>query len=101
MTQKQMALELLKENADRYMPAWEFVGEKHIPGYGWVLMSYKTPARLSDLYKDGLVERKLVKGRSGSSYYAYKLICPEFLKDEFCACGNQKLEHQEVCSECL
>jgi hypothetical protein len=22
-------------------------------------------------------------------------------EDEFCACGNQKLEHQEVCSECL
>lgn len=79
LTQKQMALELLKLNIDRFMPAWEFVGEKHLPGIGWVLMSYKTPARLSDLHKEGLVERKLVSGRSGSQYYAYKLINPELL----------------------
>jgi len=79
LTQKEMALELLKMNADRFMPAWEFVGEKHIPKAGWVLMSYKTPARLSDLYNDGLVERKLVRGRSGSQYYAYKLVNPELV----------------------
>jgi hypothetical protein len=79
MTQKEMALELLKQNQHRFMPAWEFVGEKHVPGVGWVLLSYKTPARLSDLYNDGLVERKLVRGKSGTSYYAYKLIAPEIL----------------------
>ena len=72
-SQRIMALEYLKLYPDRFIPAWEFVGEKFIPSLGWVLMSYKVPARLSDLYKQNKVDRKLVKGKSGTSYYAYKL----------------------------
>jgi hypothetical protein len=72
-TQKMLALEYLRLYPDRYIPAWEFVGEKYLPS-GYVLMSYKVPARLSDLYNEGLVDRKLVKGKSGSYYYSYKIL---------------------------
>jgi hypothetical protein len=72
-SQRTLALEYLKLRSGRFIPAWEFVGEKFIPSLGWVLMSYKVPARLSDLYNQGLVDRELVKGRLGTSYYAYKL----------------------------
>ena len=71
ITQKKLALKLLKQNKDKWLPTWAFVGEKYIDGK-WYLLSYKVPARLSDLYKEGLVDRKLIRGKSGSYYYAYR-----------------------------
>jgi len=77
LSQKNLAIALLKQNIGEFMPAWEFVGEKYLHDYGWVLMSYKTPARLSDIHNEGVegytVERQLVKDRSGATYYEYKL----------------------------
>ena len=71
LTQKYLALELLKDNPMQWIPAWQFVGENKINGE-WYLFTYSVPKRLSDLYNDGLVERQLVKGRSGAKYYSYK-----------------------------
>lgn len=74
LTQRQKVLQLLKERPNEFTPAWQFVGEKYTKRYGWIFMSYKAPARLSQLYKEGLVERKKVKGKTGSKYFAYKLV---------------------------
>ena len=71
-SQKQLALDYLRYNSDRFVPAWEFVGERFI-GVTWSYMSYSVPKRLSDLHKEGLVERQLVKGKSGATYYSYKI----------------------------
>lgn len=68
-----------KANTDKYLSAWEFGGELYISELKkWEIMSYKCPARLSELYSektniDKLIDRKMVSGKSGSSYYAYKL----------------------------
>lgn len=70
-TQRELALDYLKSNPDRFIPAYEFVGEVKI-GFTWYYMSYSVPKRLSELFKDGLVDRQLVKGKSGVYYYAYK-----------------------------
>jgi len=72
-SQKELCWALLQENTHRYMSAYEFVGEKMIDGI-WHLLSYKSPARLSDLFNEGLVERRQVTGKSGAKYYAYKII---------------------------
>lgn len=79
VTQKQMAFYKLyeerKKNPDRYIPTWEFGGEMEIKELGvWVLMSYKCPTRLTDIYQEnpGLFERTLIKGKSGAEYYAYR-----------------------------
>lgn len=80
VTQKQMALYKLvkenRENRDRYVPTWEFVGEMEIKELGkWVLMSYKCPTRLTDIYQENprLLERTQIRGKSGSKYYGYRL----------------------------
>ena len=72
-SQKEICLLILENEEDRFIPAHEFVGEKMIDG-DWHFLSYKAPARLSDLMNDGLVERELVTGRSGAKYYAYRLV---------------------------
>lgn len=75
-------------NAFRFIPTWEFVGEIHIPELGvWVMRSYKCPTRLTDIYQEnpGLLERKLIIGKSGSKYYGYRFSAQaraELIKDE-------------------
>ncbi len=64
-----------KEDPERWVSAWEFVGEMFIEELNtWVFMSYKTPANGVKIYFDnpGLIERQKVMGKSGSEYYAYR-----------------------------
>lgn len=79
ITQKQMAFyklyQWLHEKKGIYVATWEFVGEIYIKELKeWVMMSYKCPARLSDIFNEnpGLLDRKLIKGKSGSEYFGYK-----------------------------
>ena len=74
-TQKMLAYKLLKQNRDKWLPAWFFVGEKWIDGR-WYLLSYKVPTRLSELWQEGLVERRKRTGKSGSRYYEYRYKPP-------------------------
>lgn len=62
------------KRSDEYLPAWKFVGEVEIPGRAYGFMSYKCPARLSDLYNEnpGLLERIVMTGKSGAKYYGYR-----------------------------
>ena len=98
VTQKQMAFYVLyksfknPETTGDYIPTWKFVGEMRIPEkYTWVMMSYKCPTRLTDLYQENpeLLERKQITGKSGSKYYTYrfspyatpsKILDPKILK---------------------
>lgn len=80
ITQKMMAFYFLwksrREDKSIWIPIWQFVGELHIAELKtWVMASHKCTARVSDIYLDnpGLLERKLIKGKSGAEYYAYKL----------------------------
>lgn len=91
ITQKQMAFYLLwknrKTNKEEYIPTWRFVGEIELPELKThVMMSYKCPTRLTDLFQenDGLLERTMIKGKSGANYYGYRLslfVKPEMIKD--------------------
>lgn len=79
ITQKQMAFYKLykarKETPERYLATWEFLGEMQIPELNeWVLMSYKCPTRLTDLYQENtMLEREMIHGKSGASYFGYRL----------------------------
>lgn len=60
----------------RYIPTWEFGGEMLIKELNeWVLMTYKCPTRLTDLYQENptLLERELLTGKSGAHYYGYRI----------------------------
>ena len=90
VTQKQMVLyKLMKEhlkNKIRFVPAWEFGGEMKISEIGeWVLMSYKCPTRLTDLFQEHpeLLEREMVSSKSGAKYYAYRLNTRHYSYDQF------------------
>lgn len=72
ITQRKLVLSYLKENRDRFVPVYEVIGEKHLEEYGWRLFSHRAPARLTELFQDGLIERKRVKGKTGAYYYSYK-----------------------------
>ena len=77
-TQAFIALELLKERYPKYVPVWWFVGEKYWQGgKKYVLLSHKVPARLTELYQQGKVNRRMVKGRSGAYYYEYQYRHPD------------------------
>lgn len=89
ITQKQIAFYILykkfKLKPDVYLPTWEFMGEVEINGK-WYMASYKCPTRLTDIFQEnpGLLERKVVIGKSGSSYYGYRFsskVSPELIKD--------------------
>lgn len=74
-TQRQLAfLFLLYATSGEYIPTYEFVGEKKMCNEWW-LLSYKCPTRLSELIDamDGMIERKMVTGKSGANYYAYRI----------------------------
>lgn len=79
VTQKQMAFYKLysarAEDPERYVSTWEFLGEMLIKEINeWVLMSYKCPTRLTDLFQENptLLERKLIKGKSVAKYFVYR-----------------------------
>lgn len=74
ISQKEMILEYLKENSNRFVPVYEPIGEKFMKGRGWVLFSHKSPARLTELFQEGKVDRKMVIGKSGSHYFTYQYI---------------------------
>lgn len=79
VTQKEMVfyklyIERVKD-PERYVPTWEFGGEMFIKELNeWVLMSYKCPTRLTELIQDNpsLIERDVIKGKSGAEYYGYR-----------------------------
>ena len=80
ITQKKAAFYKLykefKEDPKRYVAIWEFVGEIYVePINKWVLMSYTCPHRVFEVYSEnpGLIERKMLQGKSGSSYYGYRI----------------------------
>jgi hypothetical protein len=80
LTQKQMVFAYLydefKVDPTRYIPTWEFVGEKYLRGLQeYVMMSYKAPTRLTDIYLENpkLLVRKEITGASGAKYYAYRI----------------------------
>jgi len=80
ITQKQLAFYKLlisyKEDREKYHPTWEFIGEIFIKELNtWEMMSYKAPTRLTDIYQENptLLDRRLVKGKSGSKYFEYKI----------------------------
>ena len=91
-TQKEMVFYKLyrafKEDPQRLVAAWEFVGEMHVPELGiWVLMSYKTPANGISIYFEnpGLIHREKITGKSGSLYYGYRFVptvSANLIKDE-------------------
>ncbi|OGG65139.1 hypothetical protein A2Z56_02510 [Candidatus Kaiserbacteria bacterium RIFCSPHIGHO2_12_45_16] len=52
----------------------------------WVFTTWKTPARFSEIFQENpdLLERVLVKSKSGSKYYKYRLninFVPRLIKD--------------------
>lgn len=64
-----------KEDKERWVATWEFGGEMYIKELDkWVLMSYKCPTRLTDIYQDNpmLLERQFITGKSGAKYYQYR-----------------------------
>lgn len=73
-TQIQKVLEVMEENFLQWKPAHFYVGvRKGIRGN--VFLSYKAPARLSEIYRiftDHIERRQEI--REGSRYYSYKLI---------------------------
>lgn len=65
-----------KENSERWVAAWEFVGEIYVKELNeWHLMSYKVPANGANVFFRNplLVERQRVQGKSGAKYYAYRI----------------------------
>lgn len=92
ITQKKSAFYKLwkekKGGSSRFIPTWEFLGEMLIKELNeWVLMSYKCPTRLTDLFQENpsLLERKMLEGKSGAQYYGYRLrpgATPKDIKDE-------------------
>jgi len=73
LTQRKMVLQLLSETPGEFIPVWWFVGERYSSFWQkWLLLSHRAPARLTELYQDGLIDRKYVKGKTGAYYYSYK-----------------------------
>ena len=65
-----------KENPERWVAAWEFVGEICVKELNqWHLMSYKVPANGAQVFFKNplLVERQRIQGKSGARYYAYRI----------------------------
>lgn len=59
-----------------YIPIWLLIGEIYVEELGiWGFVSYEVSARMSELYKDNprLFERKMVTGKTGAKYYAYRI----------------------------
>lgn len=76
------------DKREEYIPIFEFMGEVYVEEIKkWGFMSYELPARFSDIKKanPNLLQHKVVTGKSGAQYYAYRLnpdVTPDDLKDE-------------------
>ena len=73
MTQTQKVIAVMNENVRKWMPAYRFVG-KYSTDQGTVFLSYKAPARLSEIYRDfdTIIERRQ-EYINGCRFYSYKL----------------------------
>lgn len=77
-----------QKNREAYhAPSIVDVGDVYVEELGkWVFTTWKTPARLTDIFQDNpdLLQRVLVKSKAGSKYYKYRLnlnFIPELIKD--------------------
>lgn len=76
-----------QENKYLYTPVWKLIGEVFLKELEvWGFVSYEVSARLSELYKNnpGLFEREHTVGKSGSTYYQYRIrleMSPEDIKE--------------------
>lgn len=64
------------EKREDFVPVFQFMGEVWCEPVGkWGFVSFEVSARLSELYSEnpGLIERKMLEGKSGSQYYGYRL----------------------------
>lgn len=80
LTQMQVAMYILIMNkwlgGNKLIPVYDFMGERYISELGkWGYISYECSARLSKMYSDnpGLLYREKIHGRSGASFYGYKI----------------------------
>ena len=67
-----------KHKADpmEYTPIWQLIGEVFCAELNvWGFVSYEVSARVSELYKDNptLFERTQVTGKTGATYFAYRI----------------------------
>jgi hypothetical protein len=90
LSQKEICFLLLLNNQGTYLPTHFFVGEKVVKLSDntkvHVYLSYKAPARLSELYDElyPWIERKEITGLSGSKYYTYTMnVDKDKLPDKF------------------
>lgn len=80
--------QLFKAKNVEFVPVFGLMGEIYCEPLGkWGYVSYECSARASELTKEnpGLFERKLLRGKSGATYYGYRIspsAKPELIKDE-------------------
>lgn len=80
VTQKQgifyQLYRLREKDPEEYTPIWQLIGEVYVEELNkWAFVSYEVSARMSEIYSDNptLLERKMVTGKTGAKYYAYRL----------------------------
>ncbi len=64
------------KDPEAYIPIWLLIGEVYVEEVSlWAFISYEVSARMSEMYKENprLFERKLVTGKTGAQYYAYRI----------------------------
>lgn len=64
------------DKREDYIPVFAFMGEVWCEEAGkWGFVSHEVSARLSELFKGnpGLLERRMIEGRSGARYYGYRI----------------------------
>jgi predicted AlkP superfamily pyrophosphatase or phosphodiesterase len=91
VTQRQAIFYQLYDNRskdpEQYIPIWQLIGEVYVREKGvWAFVSYEVSARMSELYSmnPNLFERKLVTGKTGAKYNAYRIarnVKPEDIVD--------------------
>ena len=70
-----------------FIPIWKLIGEVYIEELKqWVFIGYEVSARTSELFNTnpGLLDRKLVTGKTGAKYYAYRIhpnVTAETIRD--------------------
>lgn len=80
-TQQEVVFYLLyesfKKDPKAYVPIHAFAaGDVLIkPLHRWAFASYKTPARVTEIYYEnpGLLDRRKVRGKSGARYFEYRI----------------------------
>ncbi len=110
-TQKQSAFyklyESFKANPERFVPTWEFLGEMYVKELDkWVMLSYKCPTRLTDIFQENpdLLERKEIRGKSGANYYGYRFklgASPANIKDPIIKKFYERLKAEALANEVI